>query len=1063
MARAAAYLYGAGSLLALLSLALPGVEGRHMLGILGVSAAGLLCGVVHLTVFNRLPVWAFQASGVVCSALITGGILMGGASGSAFPLFFFWVVLYAFFFYGFAGASFQLAVVAGAYSLVLALPGSHGLGPVHAALTLGTLATAGVAVLVIKRRLLKLLDGIVASQAALGQSEEKYRDLVEQLPLATYIDSLDEVSSAIYMSPQIEGLLGYTVDEWLADPELWVKVLHPEDRERVLAVHQDALASGSTFSCEYRLVARDGRAVWFRDEAVPVYDPTGRPLCARGYLLDITEARKADDALRTSEERYRTLVSNVPGAIFRCACDSDWTMEFLSDQMEKICGYPASDFIDNRVRSFASIVHPDENQVISDIVGDGDPYEVEYRIIHADGSIRWVFERGRGVRDDEGVMWLEGAIFDITERREAQELLHEAEVRNRTLVEQLPLVTFVSAVEPKTSIVYISPQVEEMLGVRPEEWEEDPEFFWTFVHPEDRDLLLDGVTRLRETGEPMHCEYRLVARDGRVVWVQDESLLVRDASGEPQWVQGYLLDVTERHVAEENLRQAKEYSETLIRTANVMIVGLDEEGCVRVFNEAAEKITGYTHEEVEGRDWFELVAPRSRYPELWEEFAGWATGAALPETFEGPILTKSGEERHVSWRNSEVRDGSRATGTIAFGIDVTERKDLEDQLRHSQKMEAIGRLAGGIAHDFNNLLTAIAGYSDFALESLDDKSAAALDIGEVRKAADRASSLTRQLLAFSRRQVLRPEVLSLNEVVSDMEAMLRRLIGENIRLAVTLDPTLQLVQLDRGQIEQVLMNLALNARDAMGGGGDLILTTKNVELDATRADSHGLGPGSYVMLVVSDTGCGMDAETRSRAFEPFFTTKEHGKGTGLGLATVYGIVKQSGGSILLDSTVDKGTVFTILLPRAWEGAKTVKPTGSGSDRLEGSETILLVEDEDIVRDLVRKMLEQAGYEILVASDGRQALALSKEHEASIDLLLTDVIMPGMNGRELAERLWFSRPEMKVLYMSGYTDSRVFDPEMLDTGSAFLHKPFTMTDLTGKVREVMDAPRAGMAA
>jgi PAS domain S-box-containing protein len=576
--------------------------------------------------------------------------------------------------------------------------------------------------------------------------------------------------------------------------------------------------------------------------------------------------------------------------------------------------------------------------------------------------------------------------------------------------------------------------------------------------------VLAEAARLRETGGPFSAEYRYVARDGRIVWVRDETVIVRDESGRPLYVQGYLLDITGAKRAAEEIVRAKEYSETLIRTANVMIVGLDAEGRILVFNEAAEKITGYALEELAGRDWFEAIVPRERYPEVWADFEGWTEGGGLPETFENPIQTKSGEERFISWRNSEVTEGGRPIGTISFGIDVTERKTLEEQLRQSQKMEAVGRLAGGIAHDFNNLLTAISGYSDFALAQVDPASEAAGDIEEIRKAADRASSLTSQLLAFSRRQVLRPQVLDLNAIVTDMEAMLRRLIGEHIRLKVRLEGALEFARLDRGQMEQVLMNLALNARDAMPEGGDLIITTKNVLVDEGRANGHvGLEPGSYVMLVVSDTGAGMDDETKARAFEPFFTTKAPGKGTGLGLATVYGIVKQSGGSIWVDTMPGKGSIFTIFLPRAWEGARQAPVAPAEQNGAQGSETILLVEDESVVRSLVRKMLEGSGYTILEAEDGKQAFALSREHGGTIDLLLTDVVMPGMNGRELAERLWFSRPELRVLYMSGYTDSRVFNPDVLDPGSAFLHKPFTMSELAGKVRDVLDTPRAGVAA
>lgn len=1044
MARASVYLYAAGGTLALLSLAVPGSEGRNTEGMLGLSLAAWALAGVHMATFDRLPVWGFHASGLASTTVITAGIFLGGTSGSAYPFFYFWVVFFAFFFYGVRGALLQLAVVATGYVVVLATPGARDVAPVDAVVTLGTLAVGGVLVLVVKRRLTRLVDGVAASG-------HKYRTLVEELPLVTYARGLDVRESNSYASPQVEEVTGYSVEQWENEPDLLARAIHPDDLERVLEEGARLRETGTPVSLEYRFVRPNGSVVWVQDRTVLVRDEADRPSHVQGYLLDITQAKTAEAALRMSEERFRTLVANVPGAIFRSENEPDWRMEFISDAIEEITGYPASDFIGNRVRTFGSIIHPDDTASLDPELAAGQPYEAEYRIVHADGSPRWVFERGQGAPATDGTLWLEGVIFDITERKQAEERLAETERRNRMLVEQLPLITYIDALDESSSALYMSPQCEEILGYPAQDWLDDPDMWARLLHPEDRERALEAHLRSLPTGEGFDLDYRLIAKDGRAVWFRDRSVTIYDDAGGPLYAQGYMLDITEARLAQEEIVRAKEFSETLIRTANVMIVGLDTEGRVTVFNEAAEQVTGYTFDELRGQP-LELVAHADGHPDAGTEADG------------SPIRTKSGKERYVSWRNSEVREHGRVTGTISFGIDITERKALEDQLRQSQKMEAVGRLAGGIAHDFNNLLTAISGYSDFALANVESGSAAASDISEIGKAAERASSLTRQLLAFSRRQVLQPKVLSLNEVVGDLEGMLRRLIGENIRLKVTLDPHLEAVRVDRGQIEQVLMNLTLNARDAMPDGGDLLLTTRNVEVSGARAEAMlDLQPGSYAMLVVSDTGHGMDAETRSRAFEPFFTTKEPGKGTGLGLATVYGIVTQSGGSIRLDSTPGKGAVATIYFPKAWLGEQPDVPSLAPHEHANGSETILLVEDEDVVRDLVRKMLEQGGYTILEARDGREALSLSKEHVAGIDLLLTDVVMPGMNGRELAERIWFTRPDTKVLYISGYTDLRVFDPEVLDSGSAFLHKPFTYAELAGKVREILDAPRPEMAA
>ncbi|MCI0620867.1 MAG: response regulator [Acidobacteria bacterium] len=386
-----------------------------------------------------------------------------------------------------------------------------------------------------------------------------------------------------------------------------------------------------------------------------------------------------------------------------------------------------------------------------------------------------------------------------------------------------------------------------------------------------------------------------------------------------------------------------------------------------------------------------------------------------------------------------------------------ENRRLEEQLRQSQKVEAVGRLAGGIAHDFNNLLTAIIGYSDILLHDLGDNNPLSAEILEIKKAGQRAATLTSQLLAFSRKQVLHPRVLDLNDVVADMDKMLRRLIGEDIELVTLFGPELGRVKADPGQTEQIIMNLAVNARDAMPQGGKLTIETTNAELDETFARKHmAVKPGPYVMLAVSDNGRGMDAETQSHLFEPFFTTKELGKGTGLGLSTVYGIVKQSGGNIWVYSEPGEGTVFKIYLPRVTETVETWEPSiKDQTEKLTGTETVLVVEDESVVRNLVRSVLQRNGYTVLEANHGEEALRIAIRHQGTIHLMVTDVVLPHMSGRQLAERMATIRSNVRVLYMSGYTDNAIVQYGVLDPGIAFLQKPFTPDALARKVREVLD--------
>jgi two-component system, cell cycle sensor histidine kinase and response regulator CckA len=383
-----------------------------------------------------------------------------------------------------------------------------------------------------------------------------------------------------------------------------------------------------------------------------------------------------------------------------------------------------------------------------------------------------------------------------------------------------------------------------------------------------------------------------------------------------------------------------------------------------------------------------------------------------------------------------------------------ERKKLEQQLRQAQKMEAVGRLAGGIAHDFNNLLGVIIGYSELLEERLGQNDPLRPKAEQIKKAGQRAASLTRQLLAFSRQQMFEPKVLDLNAVVADALNMLQRLIGEDIELVTVPAPELGRIKADQGQIEQIIMNLAVNARDAMPEGGKLTITTVNAELDEVYARQHPVVPGSYVMLAVSDTGCGMDQETQAHIFEPFFTTKEKGKGTGLGLATVYGVVKQSGGYIWVYSEPGLGSTFKIYLPRIEDTVTASDPGKGGQETARGWETVLLVEDEQSLRELAHELLEDDGYTVLEAANGADAIRVAEQHQGPIHLLMTDVVMPGIDGRKLAGRMTRSYPELKVLYMSGYTDDAIVHHGVLDPGIALLQKPFTRATLTRKLREAL---------
>jgi two-component system cell cycle sensor histidine kinase/response regulator CckA len=525
----------------------------------------------------------------------------------------------------------------------------------------------------------------------------------------------------------------------------------------------------------------------------------------------------------------------------------------------------------------------------------------------------------------------------------------------------------------------------------------------------------------------------------------------------------------ERKAAQAELGESEKKFQQLYDEAPVGYHDLDIKGRFTRVNRRELEMLGYSAGEMLGKPiWNFFEEEETTRKVILAKLAG---DVSFHDTFERTYRRKDGTTLPVLVEDRILRDKDKQIIGIRSTVeDITERRRTEEALRKSeeqlrqwQRVEAIGRLAGGVAHDFNNLLMTIKGCSELLLGAFDRLDPRREEVEEILKAADRATSLTRQLLAFGRRQVLQPKVLDLNAVVRNMEKMLRRLIGEDIQLIISLDRDLWSVKVDPGMIEQVIMNLAVNSRDAMPSGGKLIIETANVIHDEEYASHHvSVKPGYYVMLAISDTGCGMDKETQSHLFEPFFTTKEKGKGTGLGLSTVYGIIKQSGGNIWTYSEPGLGTTFKIYLSRVETAARVYKPKIRPKDMMApgGTETILLVEDEEAVRSMVSKVLQNKGYTVLEASHGNDALEVCDKFEGSIHIMVTDVIMPQMSGRELAERLAPMRPEMRVLYMSGYPDNTIVQHGVLEPGTAFLQKPFTINALELKVREILDSSRPG---
>jgi two-component system, cell cycle sensor histidine kinase and response regulator CckA len=511
------------------------------------------------------------------------------------------------------------------------------------------------------------------------------------------------------------------------------------------------------------------------------------------------------------------------------------------------------------------------------------------------------------------------------------------------------------------------------------------------------------------------------------------------------------------------LLQREELFRLITENAADMIAVVDSNGR-RLYNSPSyQKILGYTDQELKSTNALDQVHAEDTEKVL--KAAAEARRTGLGTALEYRMRHKDGSWRVLESKASTVVTEGQVEKLVIVNRDVTERKHLEEQFRQSQKMEAVGRLSGGMAHDFNNLLGVIIGYGEVVQEGTPAESPLRQCVDEMLKASHRAAALTRQLLAFSRQQVMDPHVLDLNVVVKDMEKMLKRLIGEDIQLKTDLDPALASIKADQGQLEQVIMNLAVNARDAMPKGGEVKLTTSNFHMDEAfvRRYPYPVVAGDYILLTVADTGIGMDATTRARVFEPFFTTKEKGKGTGLGLSMVYGVVKQSGGYIDVLSEPEAGATFNIYLPKAEHHPEAQRLKDEISDPLHGTETLLLVEDEVSLRKLSRHLLELCGYQVLEAESGADALARSAEHDGVIHLLLTDVVMPGMSGRTLADELAKQRSDICVLYMSGYTGQTVGEHGVLAEGSFFLPKPFTRETLARKVREALDGRSIAVGA
>jgi len=907
------------------------------------------------------------------------------------------------------------------------------------------------------------------------QASEAAARLSERVTLAARAAGLgiwdwDLIGNQISWDDQMFSLYGRKRGDFGGAYEAWLAGVHPDDRERCNEESQRARDGLADYESEFRAIWPDGTLHYLKAIGEVFRDETGRPVRMLGINFDVTEAHLAQEAVLESQAKLEAAMASMTDAV--SISDSGGQVVHFNDAFVTFHRFGARSECAKHISNYQDIVEvflengetlPLDMWAVPRALRGETATNAEYCMRRKDTGETWYGSYSFSPILDNGGA-IVGAVVvgrDITERKRAAQEALEREERFRQLAENIREVFWLNDIR-NGQILYVSPAYESIWGRTCDALYESPWDWIDAVHEAERSRVLDAFHG-QMAGEDYDIEYRIVRPDGTLRWIHDRGFPVFNEAGEIYRVAGVAEDITERRLAEYASQQQQVRLEGIVNSAMDGIITVDEDQCVILMNAAAERMFECRSEEVLGTRVERFIPERSRAAHSGHvrEFGKTGVAARAMGRF-GPIsgLRASGEEFPIEASISQIAVDGHKLYTVTCR-DVTERvraetdrKALESQLQQSQKMEAFGQLAGGVAHDFNNLLTVINGYSEWMIGNLPADSDVRGYATEIHKAGERASALTRQLLTFSRQQVIEPRVLNLNSLVEGVEKMLRRLIGEDVRLSTALHPSGGLVKVDPGQIEQVLLNLAVNSRDAMPQGGRLTIETGLVELDAAYANTHAeVTAGRFNLLAVSDTGAGMSREVRERIFEPFFTTKGPGRGKGLGLAVVHGIVKQNGGHVQVYSEPGKGTTFKIYLPLV-APASAERAVGDSAPTQGGGETILLVEDEDSLREMAVLALTSLGYTVLSASSGRDAIERMAAEDGRVDLLLTDVVMPEMSGRSLAETLGAHYPDLKVLFSSGYTDDAVMRHGVLQSEVAFLQKPYTLEALARKVREVL---------
>ncbi len=768
-----------------------------------------------------------------------------------------------------------------------------------------------------------------------------------------------------------------------------------------------------------------------------------------GIITDITEHKRAEEALRASETRFRGLVEQAQAGVW--TIDADAVTTYVNPRMAEILGYAPEEMIGRHLFTFMGEAGRALAQEDLARRQQGIAEAHEFEFLRKDGTKAitgmWTSPLPSATGRYQGAMAI---VTDITERKRAEAALRESEERFRLLLNDVSMVS-VQGYGPDGTTQYWNEGSRRLYGYTAEE-ALGRNLLDLIVPPEMREEVARAIKEMVRTGVPQPpAELLLVRKDGCRVPVYSSHSVVQRPGYPPEL---FCVDIDLRAI-----KQAEAERERLsaaIEQSKEVIVITDPDGRIQYVNPAFEAVTGYTRDEAVGQRPRLLKSGEQDdafYQTLWQTITA-------GRTWQGRFVNKRKDGRFYTEEAtiSPVRDaGGAIVNYVAVKRDITEHLALAAQVQQAQKMESVGRLAGGVAHDFNNMLTAILGHAELAVERLTEDDPLRSDLEEIRRAAQRSADLTRQLLAFARRQTVTPQMLQLNETVDAMLKMLRRLIGEDIELVWRPANKLPVVRMDPAQVDQLLVNLVVNARDAIEGTGTITIETAAVKMHEADCAAHaGCAPGVYAELIVRDDGCGMDEATRTQIFEPFFTTKALGEGTGLGLATVYGIVKQNGGFIHVDSAPGAGAAFRVRLPVYTGGAREgERETGDATPAPPGHETILLVEDEPAILALGTKMLERQGYRVLPARTPGEAIRLAEEHPGEIHLLITDVVLPEMNGRDLAKRLLSLYPNLRRLFMSGYTADVIAHRGVLEEGIQFVQKPFTTQTLAAKARAALD--------